>query len=193
MIVKINGVSVLAVLMLTACGGSDGGSSSQSASSYSALVASERNAFADWVDDYDLIDDMTPTDQMPSTGTATYRGPGTLRVDQTDIYSSADAAGQARLRANFSTGTIAGQITEFRPSPEHSTASGSLRMTARISEDAMIGNMSGAVNIDGINHGIDEEAVGLFLGPNADSVIAWSDGTTSQGNDYRVVITGDRN
>lgn len=193
MIMKIQGVPVLAVLALAACGGG-GGSGGQSASSYSALVASERSFIAERTADDDLLDNLTPVRQMPSSGTATYRGAGTVRLDRTSINSSPDAAGQATLRANFSSSRVTGEVTNFRPGPGHSTAGGTLNVSGDIDGNWVFGDVSGAVFVDGVRHGINtDEAEGAFVDRNAGGLIVEADGYTSQGNDYLLVITSERN
>lgn len=189
---KIQGVPVLAVLALAACGGGGGGG--QSASSYSALVASERSFLAERAADNDLTDNQTPVSQMPSSGTATYRGAGTVRLDQTNANSSPDAAGQATLRANFSSSRVTGEVTNFRPGPGHSSASGTLNVSGDIDGNLMFGDVSGAVVVDDVRHGINsDEAVGAFVDRNAGGLVVVADGETSRGNDYIMVITSERN
>ncbi len=176
---------LLAVGGLSACGGGGGGSGSGTSAAYTQLVSEQRAFYNKYYADGTFNDDLTPVTAMPQSGAATYRGTGAFSTQR----GTTQVAGNATLVADFSGGAVSGNISGFRPGSGVTSTGGNVQMDGVIVENAILGNVQGTVNVNGVDHGIDDSIVGIFLGQNANATAIATEGVTDKGSPYIMAVT----
>jgi hypothetical protein len=129
---------------------------------------------------------QTPTGSMPTSGSATYGGIGTVKGALfVSASNSAQLAGDSTLTANFATGLINGTFTNMTATPVSGGAAtpwNNVSVTANISGAALSGRTA-AAPVPSSTYGLGVASgtiAGGFYGPNADEIGAvWTlyDGT----------------
>lgn len=205
--VFFRGMSVISIIALSACGGGGGSSTSKPvstkpavttpatskpAASYSALLAE----FVDISREYNVtspyFSDTTNNSQMPTSGKATYTGVGAYKPNSIPRDEVAPLFGKAVLKADFKADKLTGKVTDFKAAPGHRTTGGTLNVDTDIVGTNSTGRMTGNLNLDGRDVTIDEEALGLFYGDNADAVGIISGRALTPGSGHSIAILGEK-
>lgn len=135
---KAISISLCLVSSISACGGSStsGGPSFETLStSGSALLEQYGNAAP------------TGVDNMPITGTATYRGVAAYSSDSSDpvyIAQYADTLSELELNANFGTSTISGRAYNFKTNVPGVSIDGQVNVNGTISGNTFDADLSGS-------------------------------------------------
>lgn len=169
--------TIATLTALAACGGGDGGDNPTAEYATDSARASQLIAQTG-------AQTRTAAEAMPVTGIAEYDGVvGMAFGGQPASIESAEMIGEIDLRANFSTGTMTGELDDFNTSAGREL-NGELRLSS--------GQISGAgfsADIDGRLTGtsaapgtVSGSIEGDFLGTGADALRGTGTGTSDQGS-----------
>ncbi|MFD1882809.1 transferrin-binding protein-like solute binding protein [Paracoccus pacificus] len=176
----IRATSILAIMVITglsACGGSSGGGSSNTPS----------RSFAELRSDADRLDRKlgsmkeTQARNMPTSGTATYKGIGAVALENAN-GSETEGIGEARLSANFANSTVAGRISQIKGDPRKANISGNIDLNGRIIGPKVGGRTTGQLVVNGESFTTNTDMVGSFGGKKAGAFAALGDGTAVSGS-----------
>lgn len=175
---KLAGLVVAMAGTLSACG-SNGVSYGELETQGEALIAKYEET------------DVTPEGQMPTEGTATYRGVAALGEGTTEQ----DVYGKMTMTADFGANTIGGKITNLRE-PEGAIG-GSLDITEGvITGNTFTADVNGDVTVSGEGVAtVDAGASGVFLGENYEAIAADIGGTIvmdGETTDFGGIMGGER-
>lgn len=115
-------------------------------------------------------DDVTRAYRIPISGKATYIGVGAYKPTSTPARQTVPFIGKATMTADFRAGKITGKVRDFIAAPGHTTTGGALDVDSNITDNYSLGRITGNLNLDGRNRKIDDRAVGVFYGNDADAV-----------------------
>lgn len=200
--------TAFSVLALAACGGGGGNggrvnSTAKPTLTYLEVLDSVEGRFERAESNYPApsgspIENgaIVRTVNMPTTGTANYNGDlGIMIGDGVSVNHNGDignnfpqVAAQGTLRADFSTKTLAGKITDFVAAPGHRSTGGEVTYNGNISGNRTQGSWSGHVNFDGENHTFNnvKEVNGYFGGDSAAVLEMDGDGFTTTGKEVEI-------
>jgi hypothetical protein len=192
--------AVSMVAILSACGSSGssgGGSGSGSGSSGGGSGSGSTASFYDKLADGDRLArrldqlDLTPSANMPASGTATYVGLIGVEYDPGPGFANYDeAVGDLRLSADFSNSTITGSMANW-VGRDAGRFSGQLDVT----NGSITGNELGAVargtlSANGQRGDVRLEMDGGFLGNSGQGVAGMVDGSVTYRDGYRGAVEG---
>lgn len=174
-------LSFAAIAALSACGGSSTGPASFTTVGSPPPATSNQVAFDERVSRGialgDKYDDVVPTSNMPTSGTASYAGlAGFADVpdpDEADLIGSADVS----MTATFtpSGGSVSGSMTNFLGLNDDTNQVEALQGTLTIADQTIIGNgfvttVSGTLTDPGGTLNVTGSMNGQFLGDEAAAI-----------------------
>lgn len=168
--------SAVALLALTALGACGGGSAGVGAgvganADFGATFSSfaEMEARGEILGDRYEDSDLTPVNDMPTSGSATYTGLAAFGVGNAFEFDDDDATvgAEARISANFGRGVVSGELTNFQAN-DGTAISGHADITDGVIVDNVFaadvaGNISSAVQ----SGRLEGDLMGGFLGADA--------------------------
>lgn len=150
----------IAALAVSACSSSNSGSRSfdQLADEGQALLTQYEN------------EDVTPTSNVPTAGSATYNGVAAFGTTQSFDVQNAEALAAVSLEADFAASSISGTIDNFVDF-DGVRAPGSVAVTnGTIAGNAIAADLSGDLTIEGTSIAVGGNLDGNFVGENAEAV-----------------------
>ena len=163
-------VAASAAVFLTACGGGSSGSGSGGSNASFSSMANRGEALIEKIDTMNV----TPSNSMPTAGTATYKGVAGFAASE---YDEIEVISEASLTANFSRSTIAGNLTNFRDY-ENTAIPGTVSLqSGKIRGNEFGADLNGQVTIDGKKAAVNGDMYGGFAGSKANMMAGFIEGT----------------
>jgi hypothetical protein len=164
-------------LALSACGGSSLGAFDQKLERGNALVAKYAET------------ERTPTEAMPTTGSATYEGVAAYSSVEPDseeaLIANPEYLSNVRLTATFTDdgGSIDGDLSDFITA-ENEVVDGGVHVTnGTISGTNFSADLSGNLALGGTTGVVDGGMSGSFFGDDAEAVHGYMGGTITDSTD----------
>ncbi len=172
-------LTIAALVLTTACGGSGGGNGSANAFAFSNFAQAEQKLSA-LESRADRVD-QTAARNLPTSGNARYDGLLILATDSREIEG---VIGTMQLNTNFASNRFSGSAGNFYTLDENRT-SGRLTISngrVRRNNDIQVtADVDGQVNFGAGNRTVNAEAVGAFGGNRAQFSIGVIEGTARGG------------
>ncbi|WP_145111087.1 transferrin-binding protein-like solute binding protein [Cereibacter sediminicola] len=150
---------------LSACGGSDGGTSFDS-------LATRGDSL---IEKYEVVE-LTPVGSMPTAGTASYEGVAgyffsEAAYDAAESAADADVLSTVSLTANFSDSSIAGSLGNFKDR-EGVSVSGSVAIKdGQIMDNVFMADLDGSITAENETATVRGVTYGGFVGGTAEAVM----------------------
>lgn len=168
---KFAAISVLFAIGLSACSSSD--SDDDRRPSYDDLATRGESLISNVVEM-----DITPLENMPVTGTASYEGVAAFSYDRSE---EADVLSELQLEANFANSEVGGRFHNFVDATQ-GNIDGQLDISnGRIIENHFEAEAAGRLTLDGESSDVELSLEGDFGGDSADAVIGFADGGATNG------------
>lgn len=198
-------LGVIGMVSLTACGGGggpDGENLSDNRVADTQTFKLRENEYWKFRNSHSNVAglfDRGYTRIAPSSGRAEYTGVSAFYADEA-TENNPQLFGRSHLVADFGTDRVSGKIDQFVARSGHTTTGGEINYDGVMGIGTIPGStyagasgrLTGSVNLDGKQHGLDDPFGLIFLGSDAEGyfVNVKEDATTSAGSKYGVFVTG---